>query len=261
MDVKGKVALITGGGSGIGLATAKVLAEHGARVVILGLLPARLEEASSYLSNHGADVQTVVADVSHPEQMEAAVKQAFDFWGRLDIVVANAGINGVWAPLEELTPEEWDRTIRVNLGGTFLTVRACVPYLKRGGGGSVIITASVNGTHIFSNSGATAYSCSKAGQVAFAKMTAVELAAHKIRVNVICPGWIESNIEESSEKRHLEDLGMKVEFPEGPIPLTGMGPGQPEQVANVVLFLASDMASHVTGCEIMVDGAQSLVQG
>src|SRR6185369_10004059 len=113
-------------------------------------------------------------------------------------------------PLEDLTPEDWDRTLATNLKGTFLTVKYALPYLKRQGG-AVIITSSVNGTRVFSNTGATAYSCSKAGQVAFAKMTALELARHKVRVNVICPGAIETNIDQSTDKRNVEHVKIPVE--------------------------------------------------
>jgi NAD(P)-dependent dehydrogenase (short-subunit alcohol dehydrogenase family) len=174
-------------------------------------------------------------------------------------VFANAGINGVWAPIEELTPEEWDRTLGINLKGTFLTVKYAVPYLKRRGG-SVIITASVNGTRIFSNTGATAYSCSKAGQVAFTKMVALELAPHKVRVNVICPGAIETEIDENTEKRDLERVKIPVEYPKGSQPLAGK-PGTSEQVARLVLFLASDDSDHITGTEMWIDGGESLLRG
>ncbi len=129
--------------------------------------------------------------------MQAAVQQTVDAWGRIDIVVANAGVNGVWAALEEITPEEWDHTLDINLKGTFLTVKYALPWLKKQGG-SVIVVSSVNGTRMFSNSGATAYSCSKAAQVAFTKMMALELAPHKVRVNCICPGWIRTEIGENT---------------------------------------------------------------
>jgi NAD(P)-dependent dehydrogenase (short-subunit alcohol dehydrogenase family) len=119
----------------------------------------------------------------------------------------------------------------------------------------------VNGTRIFSNTGATAYSCSKAAQVAFTKMVALELAEHRIRVNVICPGAIETNIEQSTEKRDLEAVREPVEFPEGEIPLTDGEPGAAEQVARLVLFLASDESSHISGTEVWIDGAQSLLKG
>ena len=202
---------------------------------------------------------SVVADISQPEQMQQATQQIVDRWGRLDIVFANAGINGVWAPIEELTPDEWDKTLNINLKGTFLTVKYAVPYLKKQGG-SVIVTSSVNGTRIFSNTGATAYSCSKAAQVAFTKMVALELAKHRIRVNVICPGAIETDINESTEQRNLEQIREPVEFPEGKIPLTDGKPGTSEQVAQLVLFLASDASSHISGTEIWIDGAESLLK-
>jgi NAD(P)-dependent dehydrogenase (short-subunit alcohol dehydrogenase family) len=124
----------------------------------------------------------------------------------------------------------------------------------------VIITSSVNGTRIFSNTGATAYSCSKAAQVAFTKMVALELAEHRVRVNVICPGAIDTNIEESTERRDLEKIQEPVEFPEGHIPLTDGKPGTSEQVAQLVFFLASDASSHITGTEIWIDGGESLLK-
>ena len=128
-----------------------------------------------------------------------------------------------------------------------------LPLLRRRGG-SIIITSSVNGTRVFSNAGASAYSASKAGQVAFAKMAALELAKHKIRVNVICPGAIETGIEDSTEKRNIEEAQEPVEFPEGAIPLTDGAPGKAGQVADLVLFLASDASSFVTGAVIPMDG-------
>jgi NAD(P)-dependent dehydrogenase (short-subunit alcohol dehydrogenase family) len=175
-------------------------------------------------------------------------------------VVANAGINGVWAPLEDLTLEEWERTLTINLTGTFLTVKHAVPYLKQQGG-SVIVVSSVNGTRIFSNTGATAYSCSKAGQVAFTKMVALELAKYGIRVNAVCPGWVESELEDNTERRNLEGIRVPILYPEGRIPLTGGRPGTSEQVAQLVLFLASDASSHITGTEVWIDGAESLLEG
>jgi NAD(P)-dependent dehydrogenase (short-subunit alcohol dehydrogenase family) len=219
-----------------------------------------LEDLVGEITGRGGEATVVQADVADAAQMRAAVEQAGARWGRLDIVFANAGVNGVWAPLEDLEPEEWDRTLAINLTGTFLTVKYAAPYLKRQGG-SVIVTASVNGTRNFSNTGATAYSCSKAAQVAFTKMVALELAPHRVRVNVICPGAIETNIQENTEQRNLDEVRIPVEFPETNKPLERGEPGTAEQVASVVLFLASDAASHVTGAEIFIDGAESLLKG
>jgi NAD(P)-dependent dehydrogenase (short-subunit alcohol dehydrogenase family) len=260
MQLTGKVALVTGAGSGIGKAAAELMAKEGAKVALLGRSEEELEKTLAQIEGSGGAALPVVADISQPEPMQQATQRIFDAWGRLDIVFANAGVNGVWASLEELAPEEWNKTININLTGTFLTVKYAVPFLKRQGG-SVIITSSVNGTRVFSNTGATAYACSKAAQVAFTKMVALELAEHGIRVNVICPGAIETNINENTERRNLEEIQEPVEFPEGKIPLTDGKPGTSEQVAQLVLFLASEASSHITGTEMWIDGGESLLKG
>ncbi|MBW4489881.1 MAG: SDR family oxidoreductase [Trichocoleus desertorum ATA4-8-CV12] len=260
MQLTGKVALVTGAGSGIGKAAAQLLAKEGAKIAALGRSNDDIQQTLAEIQKSGGEAIPVLADISQPEAMQQAIQAIADQWGRLDIVFANAGINGVWTSLEELEPDEWDKTLNINLKGTFLTVKYAIPLLKKQGG-SVIITSSVNGTRMFSNTGATAYACSKAGQVAFTKMAALELAEHQIRVNVICPGAITTNIDENTERRDLEDIQEPVEFPEGKIPLTDGKPGTSEQVAQLVLFLASDNSSHITGTEVWIDGAQSLLQG
>jgi NAD(P)-dependent dehydrogenase (short-subunit alcohol dehydrogenase family) len=255
-----KVALITGASSGIGRAAARLFAQEGAKVAGLARSPKELEAEIKYITESGGDAIPVVADISKPAQMKEAVQKVIDRWGHLEIVFANAGINGVWAPLEELSPEEWDRTIQINLNGTFYTVKYAAPYLKQQGG-SVIITSSVNGTRIFSNTGATAYSCTKAAQVAFTKMVALELAEYRVRVNVICPGAIETQIGESTEKQDIEQAREPVRYPEGKIPLTDGKPGEPNDVAQLALFLASDASNHISGTEIWIDGTESLLMG
>lgn len=260
MQLAGKVALITGAGSGIGKAAAILLAKEGAKIAALGRTEDDINKTVTQIQGNDGEAMPIVADISQPEQMQQAVEKIAARWGRIDIVFANAGINGLWAPIEELTPEEWDKTLNINLKGTFLTVKYAVPYLKKQGG-SVIVTSSVNGTRMFSNTGATAYASSKAAQVAFTKMIALELAEHRVRVNVICPGAIETQIDENTNRRNLEKVREPVEFPEGEIPLTDGEPGTSQQVAQLVLFLASDAASHISGTEIWIDGAQSLLQG
>ena len=260
MRLEGKVALITGGGSGIGAAAAVLFGREGARVAVLGRTREKLERTVQRIAEAGGEALAVQGDVSKYADMERVVGEVVEKWGRLDVVFANAGINGVWAPIDELAPEEWEKTIAINLNGTFFTIKAAVPHLKTQGG-SVIVTSSVNGTRMFSNSGASAYARTKAAQLALAQMLAVELAQHRIRVNVICPGAIETEIEESTEHRDLEKAREPVEYPEGKIPLTDGRPGKAEQVARLVLFLASDDADHVTGTPVWIDGGQSLLQG
>ena len=260
MQLQGRVALITGAGSGIGKAAALLLAREGARVAAVDLAEEEVQATVKEIEGRRGEALALAADVSSPEDMQRAVQQTADRWGRIDIVFANAGINGVWAPLEELSPEDWDKTLTINLKGTFLTVKYAVPYLKQQGG-SIVVTSSVNGTRIFSNTGATAYSSSKAAQVAFTKMIALELAKFKVRANVICPGAIDTNIEESTEKRDLEEVKIPVEYPEGSQPLTGGKSGRADQVAQLVLFLASDASDHISGAQIFIDGTESLIRG
>jgi NAD(P)-dependent dehydrogenase (short-subunit alcohol dehydrogenase family) len=260
VELRDRVALVTGAGSGIGAAAAERLARAGARVAALGRTEDELRQVVERIRGRGGEARVVLADVSQPDQVRRAVEETVTAWGRLDVVFANAGVNGVWAPLEELEPDEWDKTLAINLRGTFLTVKYAVPHLKRQGG-AVVITSSVNGTRIFSNTGASAYATSKAGQVAFAKMAALELAKHRVRVNVICPGSIETEIEDSTEKRDVEREKEPVEYPAGNVPLTHGRPGTAAQVAELVLFLSSDASSHITGTEMWIDGAESLLVG
>jgi NAD(P)-dependent dehydrogenase (short-subunit alcohol dehydrogenase family) len=261
MRLENKVALITGGGSGIGEAAAVLFAREGARVAILGRTEEKLEGTVKRITDAGGEALAVQGDVSKYADMERAVGEVVGKWGRLDVVFANAGINGVWAPIDELKPEEWEKTIAINLTGTFFTIKAAVPALREQGGGAVIVTSSINGTRVFSNSGASAYSSTKAGQLALTQMLALELAKDGIRVNVICPGAVETEIEESTERRDLDKAKEPVEFPEGDVPLTDGKPGKAEQVAKLALFLASDDADHITGTPVWIDGGQSLLKG
>jgi NAD(P)-dependent dehydrogenase (short-subunit alcohol dehydrogenase family) len=260
VQIEGRVALVTGAGSGIGKAAALMFAGEGAPVGVLDLDENEVKQTVREIERAGGKALALVADVSNPEQMQRAIDALAREYGRIDIVFANAGINGVWAPIEELAPEEWDKTLAVNLKGTFLTVKYAVPHMKARGG-SIVVTSSVNGTRNFSNTGATAYSSSKAAQVAFTKMVALELAKHRIRVNVICPGAISTNIGENTEQRDLEQAREPAEYPEGTIPLTDGKPGTPDEVARLVLFLCSDAASHITGTELWIDGGSSLLVG
>lgn len=260
MQLTDRVALVTGAGSGIGKAAALRMAAAGARVAALSRTADEVARVAQEIEQAGGQAIALDGDLSSVEEMQRAYREIEKRWGQLDVVFANAGINGTWAPIEDLTPEDWDYVFNVNMRGTFLTVKYAVPLLKARGG-SIIITSSINGTRVFSNAGASAYATTKAGQVAFGKMMALELAKHRIRVNVICPGAIESAIDENTEQTDLEEAREPAEYPEGRIPLTDGKPGRAEQVADLVLFLASDAASHITGTEMWIDGAQSLLLG
>lgn len=260
MELEGSVAFITGGGSGIGKAAAVLFGKEGAKVAVLSRTAEEVEETAQEIRDGGGEAVAIAGDISKPEDMERAVQEIEDRWGRLDIVFAHAGINGVWAPVDELEPEEWEQTISTNLNGTFYTVKYAVPLLKRQGG-AVVITSSINGTRRFSGGGTSAYASSKAGQIALMQILALELAEHKIRVNAICPGAIDTEIEENTEQRDVEEAQVPVEYPAGEIPLTGGEPGTSQQVAQLVLFLASERASHITGTPVWIDGAESLLQG
>jgi len=260
MKLQGKVALVTGAGSGIGRATAKVFAREGARVGLLVRKEEKGKKLQEEIEADGGEALTLLGDITKPETMQKACADLAEKCGRIDIVFANAGINGVWSALDKFEVDEFRKTVQVNLEGTFITLKTAYPHM-RAHGGVMLITASINGTRVFSNTGATAYSATKAGVVAMANMLALELASDKIRVNVISPGAITTAIEEQMEKRGVNEAGVPVKFPEGEIPLTGGKPGDASQVADVALFLASEAASHVTGANIYVDGAQSLLKG
>lgn len=256
-----QVVWITGGGEGIGRAISLEAAAAGARVAVTGRDEEPLNDVVRAIENGGGKALAVAGDVSCSEEMRDAVNAIIKRWGRLDFLCANAGTNGTWAPIDELTPEEWSSTIAVNLTGTYLAIHHAVPHLKANGGGSIVIVSSVNGTRVFSNEGASAYASSKAAQLALGQMLALELAPSKVRVNIICPGAIDTGIHEKTETRDLEEIETPVDFPAGRIPLTGGAMGEAREVAQLAVFLASDMASHITGTPVWIDGAESLLQG
>ncbi len=257
---KGKVALVTGAGSGIGRASAMELASNGFAVGLLGRTPSDLDEVAEIIGKAGGEALPLKADISDEAEMKDAVDRLVDRYGRLDAVIANASVNGTWAPIEDITLEEWDQTIAINLRGTYLTLRFTVPHLKRGNGGSIVIVSSINGTRTFTTPGATAYSATKAAQVAMAQQLALELGRHRIRVNAVCPGEVETEIEDNTTVRGAEETAVPVEWPEGQIPLTGGKPGRAEDVAHLISFLVSDGSSLITGTPVWIDGGQGLLR-
>ena len=255
----GRVAFVTGAASGIGKAAAERFASEGAKVCVADTDDRDGKRVADRIAKAGGEAFYAHCDVSKAGDVEKAIGDTVRRFGRLNVVFANAGINGVWAPIEELKPEEWDQTLAVNLRGTFLTLRYAIPHLKKAGGGSILITSSVNGTRTFSTAGASAYSTSKAGQVALMKMAALELGRHDIRVNAVCPGKIHTNIEDSTKKRNTERIGIEVKLPKGN-PAVDEGQGDPMEVADACLFLASELSRHVSGVELFVDGGASLLR-
>ena len=255
MQLNGKVAFVTGAGSGIGKASALLFAHEGAKIVALDISEEEVGATITQIESFGGEALAVRADISQPDQMQSAVNKAIERFGQLDIVFANAGINGVWASIESFEPDDWDKTIETNLRGTFLTLKYTFPHLKDRGG-AMLVTSSINGTRVF-KAETIAYSSTKAAQVVMVKSLAVDFATHGVRINAICPGAIETHINESTEARDTQNLGLPVEHPEGNQPLNK---GVANHVAQLALFLVSDASSHITGTEVFVDGAETLVR-
>ncbi len=259
MELHSRTALVTGAGSGIGRASALKLAKAGAIVGVLGHTLSELQKTAELIEAAGSRAIILDADIADETAMHKAIETLVAETGGLDIVVANAGINGVWAPIDDLKPDEWDQTIRVNLRGTYLTLNASVPHLKKQGG-SVIVVSSINGNRTYNTPGATAYVATKAAQVAMVQQLALELGRHGIRVNAVCPGAIDTSINDNTKIRDGEKTAVPVDFPAGDIPITGGKAGRGDDVASVILFLASDQSRHVTGTPIYVDGGQGLLR-
>ena len=259
-EFEGLRAIVTGGASGIGKAASLRLAAEGAVVGVLGHTRSELDETVSAIEAAGGKAMALTADVSDEGEMGAAVISLIERFGHLDIVIASAGINGVWAPIDDITPDEWDKTIAVNLRGTYMTLHLTVPHLKKQGSGAIVVISSINGTRTFSNGGATAYSATKAGQLAMVQQLALELGKHHIRINAVCPGAIVTEISDNTEKRHQQEASVPVVWPAGEIPLTDGKPGSAEEVAEAIFFLASDRSRHITGTPLWIDGGQSLLR-
>jgi NAD(P)-dependent dehydrogenase (short-subunit alcohol dehydrogenase family) len=237
-----------------------MLAARGARVAVLSRTESEILKTRQEIETAGGEALALTGDVSVAADMKRAVETIVAAWGKLDIVVANAGINGVWAPIDDLQPDEWDKTIAVNLRGTYLTLHYAVPHLKAAGGGAIVVVSSINGTRTFTTAGATAYSATKAAQLAMVQQLALELGKSRIRINAVCPGLIATNIPDSTIKRNQEAARIPVVWPEGDIPITGGKAGTSEDVAEIVVFLASDNARHITGSPVWIDGGQSLLR-
>ena len=243
----GKVAIITGAASGIGRGTAMRFAGEGAAVVIADLNVEGGEAAVRDCREHGGRAVFQKADVSSEAEIMALVARAVKEFGRLDIIYNNAGIGGAVGPLEQISVEDWDRSIAVLLRSVFLGIKHSVPEMRKAGGGSIISTASVAGIRGFA--GLHPYCAAKAGVVNLTRSAAVEFAKDQIRVNCICPGGINTPILHRNQpgvKEAMEEWMAKGQ----PIQRAG----HPEDIAGMALYLASDDARWVTGQAMIVDG-------
>ncbi|HYF96116.1 MAG TPA: SDR family NAD(P)-dependent oxidoreductase [Symbiobacteriaceae bacterium] len=242
MRLDGKVAIVTGGASGIGLATVERMTAENAKVLIADYSKKGVEVASA-LKEKGYAVEFIHTDVSSEEQVAAMVAKAVELWGRLDVIVSNAGI-GSLGKADELAAEAWNQVIGINLTGVFLCAKHAIPAMRRSGGGSIVNIASILGHVGFP--GATAYAAAKAGVVNLTRTMAIDYAKEGIRINAICPGFIETPMVVNGLTEE------QVKWIAGMHPLGRLG--KPEEVANAILFLASDEASFVTGTSLFVDG-------
>ena len=242
----GKVALVTGAGSGIGRARALAFARQGAKVVVTDVVADSCEETLRLIEDAGGTGASVAGDVAKAGEVQAIVNVAIERFGRLDCALNNAGMEGVMAPTADCTEENWDHVISVNLKGVWLCMREEIPHLLAGGGGAIVNMASVAGLVGFPT--VPAYSAAKGGVVMLTKTAALEYAAAGIRVNALCPGVIDTPavqriIDHSPDMRDQ----LCAAEPVGRF-------GRPEEVAEAGVWLCSDKASFVTGHAMAIDG-------
>lgn len=240
-----KVALITGAASGIGAATARLFVREGASVAIADVRGAVAEQTAASIRASGGDVIAIEADVTDSAQVRSMIEKTIDAFGSLHILHCNAGV--LIAGSVHDTPEEnWGKTLAVNLTGTYLCARYAVPEIKRAGGGSIIVTSSTSG--LVGEKGLAAYNTSKGGLVNLTRQMAIDYAGDGIRVNSLCPGWIDTPFNDPI----YQNTGVDKAAATASIPLGRQG--TPEEAAYAVLFLASDESSYITGHILVVDG-------
>lgn len=246
-SIQGKTVFITGASKGIGRGIAKVFAKQGANTVIVARHLEVAQSVADELKVEGYEALGIAADVSDKASLEAAVQTTVDTYGSLDILCANAGIFPS-ANLEEMTEEDWDTVMNTNLKGTLFSVQTCLPALKKSGSGRVVITSSITGP-ITGFPGWSHYGASKAGQLGFIRTAAIELAKYGITVNAVMPGNILTEGLEGMGDDYLKQMAAS-------IPLKRLG--SVEDIANAMLYFASEEAGYVTGQTIVVDGGQVL---
>jgi NAD(P)-dependent dehydrogenase (short-subunit alcohol dehydrogenase family) len=248
MQLDGKVAIVTGGGRGIGRAIACLLAAEGAAVVVAARTPAEGEETVALIRQAGSQAKFIPTDVSQNAQVRNLVAETIHAYGRLDALVNNAGINGSLKPLEETSEAEWDQVIDTNLKGCYLGMRYAIPHLRAAGRGSIVNVSSVLAEQTLP--GCTAYTASKAAIIGLTKAIALEVGRDGIRVNCILPGSIDTPMLweglTEAERINVEPV-VADSAPLGKV-------GKPEDIARVALFLVSDVSSFMTGAPVLVDG-------
>jgi NAD(P)-dependent dehydrogenase (short-subunit alcohol dehydrogenase family) len=246
-ELQNKVALITGGTTGIGRDTAILFARQGAKVVFSGRREAEGQETLEMVRAAGGEVLFVKMDVSQAAEVQSLVEKTVAEFGRLDVAFNNAGIEGNWTPIVDQPEEDWDRTININLKGVWLSLKYEIKQmLKQGGGGAIVNMASVAG--LMGSAGAATYGASKHGVIGLTKAAALEYATDGIRVNVVCPAVIMTPMGDRifGEGKPMHDFGLS-RHPIGRF-------GKPMEVAEGVLWMCSDRASFMTGQSLVLDG-------
>jgi len=246
LKLSGKVALITGGSRGIGFATAKIMSENGATVVITGKDSKRLEKSVLKIPNSIG----FVADIRKTNEVKNVVRKTIEKFGKLDILVNNAGIFPKIKQLHEIDEDEWNEVLDVNLTGQFRFTKEAIPHLQKTSG-SIINISSDAGLKAYQGFNADAYSASKAALIILTKCWALEYAKYKIRVNCICPGVVDTDMTKQFLKTQQDKDFMDNEHPIGRI-------GKPEEIAKAIMYFVSDDASWTTGAVLAVDGGESI---
>jgi NAD(P)-dependent dehydrogenase (short-subunit alcohol dehydrogenase family) len=244
---KNKVALVTGGGTGIGRATALEFAIQGAKVIIADINDKESTKTLAMINEAGGEAFFVHADVSQEDDAKAMVDEGVAQFGQLDFACNNAGIEGVSASIAEMTVADWNKVIGVNLSGVFLSMKYEIPEILKAGGGAIVNVASILGQVGFAN--ASAYTAAKHGVLGLSKTGALEYSSQGIRVNAVCPAFIVTPMLERAGITSNKDMreAMEAMHPIGRL-------GEPEEVAKVVTWLCSDEASFISGEALLVDG-------